>query len=72
MNKDRLIHFHIHDGKEEPPKNHLALGDGDINLHERLNLAKERNARCVLETKTIEALKKSVKWLKENGFETEV
>ena len=71
-NKDRLIHFHIHDGKEEPPKNHLALGDGDINLHERLNLSKERNARCVLETKTIEALKKSVKWLKENGFETEV
>ena len=71
-NKDRLIHFHIHDGKEEPPKNHLALGDGEINLRERLNLAKERNARCVLETKTIEALKKSVKWLKENGFETEV
>lgn len=66
-NKDRLIHFHIHDGKEEPPKNHLALGDGDINLNERLCLAKERNARCVLETKTIEALKKSVKWLKENG-----
>ncbi|MBP5530384.1 MAG: sugar phosphate isomerase/epimerase [Lachnospiraceae bacterium] len=66
-NKDRLIHFHIHDGKEEPPKNHLALGDGDINLSERLNLAKERNARCVLETKTIEALKNSVKWLKENG-----
>ena len=71
-NKDRLIHFHIHDGKEEPPKNHLALGDGDINLHERLNLARERNARSVLETKTIEALKKSVKWLKENGYETEV
>ena len=71
-NKDRLIHFHIHDGREEPPKNHLALGDGDINLHERLNLARERNARCVLETKTIQALKKSVKWLKENGFETEV
>ena len=68
QNKDRLVHFHIHDGKEEPPKNHLALGDGEINLSERLDLAKERNARCVLETKTIEALKNSVKWLKDAGI----
>ena len=67
QNKDRLVHFHIHDGKEEPPKNHLALGDGDIDLIDRLDLANERNARCVLETKTIEALKNSVNWLKENG-----
>ena len=60
----KLIHFHIHDGSEVPPRNHLALGDGEINLKERLRLAEERNARCVLETKTIEALKKSVSWLK--------
>ncbi len=20
------VHFHIHDGRENPPKNHLALG----------------------------------------------
>ena len=63
--QDRLIHFHIHDGKETPPKNHLALGDGEIDLQARLNLARERNARCVLETKTVEALKKSVQWLGE-------
>ena len=62
--KDHLIHFHIHDGSEVPPRNHLALGDGEIDLKERISLAKERNARCVLETKTIEALKKSVIWLK--------
>ena len=61
--KDHLIHFHIHDGSEVPPRNHLALGDGKIDLKERISLAKERNARCVLETKTIEALKKSVLWL---------
>ena len=60
----RLIHFHIHDGSEIPPKNHLALGDGEIDLASRLELAKRRNARCVLETKTIEALKTSVEWLK--------
>ena len=61
--EDRLVHFHIHDGTEKPSKNHLALGDGEIDLVSRLELAKRRNARCVLETKTIEALKVSVEWL---------
>ena len=63
--RDRLIHFHIHDGTEQPPKNHLALGDGEIDLKERLALAESRNARCVLETKTVQALKHSVRWLDE-------
>lgn len=66
--KAHLIHFHVHDGSETPPRNHLALGDGRIDLIERLKLAECRNARCVLETKTIEALKQSVKWLSENGM----
>ena len=61
--KDKLSHFHIHDGSENPPKNHLALGTGEIELKKRLQKAEECNARCVLETKTIEALKTSVKWL---------
>lgn len=64
-----LTHFHIHDGSETPPKNHLALGDGEIDLIERLRLADRSNARCVLETKTIEALRKSVKWLSENDVQ---
>ena len=64
--RDRLIHFHIHDGTETPPRNHLALGDGEIDLTARLRLAKERDARCVLETKTIQALKQSVQWLHDN------
>ena len=67
--EEHLVHFHIHDGSEEPPKNHLALGDGEIDLAERLTLAARRNARCVLETKTIEALKKSVEWLDAHGIE---
>ena len=62
--KDMLSHFHIHDGSEKPQKNHLALGDGEIDLVERLDIAKACNARCVLETKTIETLKRSVEWLK--------
>lgn len=63
--RERLVHFHIHDGTEAPPRNHLALGDGEIDLAERLRLAESRNARCVLETKTIAALKKSVEWLRQ-------
>lgn len=65
---DRLIHFHIHDGTEAPQRNHLALGAGEIDLAERLRLAEEANARCVLETKTVEALKESVRWLRKEGF----
>ena len=66
--QDRLVHFHIHDGSEQPPKNHLALGDGEIDLDERLALADIRNARCVLETKTIAALRASVQWLRERNY----
>ena len=62
--QDRLIHFHIHDGTEQPPRNHLALGDGAIDLAGRLRLAEERGCRCVLETKTVDALARSVGWLK--------
>ncbi len=64
--EEHLAHFHIHDGSEKPPKNHLALGDGEIDILERLRLAEKQNSRCVLETKTIEALRKSVKWLKDH------
>ncbi|MCR5799167.1 MAG: sugar phosphate isomerase/epimerase [Lachnospiraceae bacterium] len=67
-NREHLMHFHIHDGSENPPRNHLALGDGEIDLVDRLKLAESLNARCVLETKTIEALKKSVAWLRSIGF----
>lgn len=64
--QSKLVHFHIHDGSEAPPRNHLALGDGEINLRERLRFAESRNGRCVLETKTIDALEKSVAWLRRN------
>lgn len=66
--KNKLKHFHIHDGRENPPKNHLALSDGEIDLKERLAFAAECNARCVLETKTVEALGKSVRWLEKEGL----
>ncbi len=64
---DKLRHFHIHDGtagnSQRPGRNHLALGDGEIDLAKRLSAADAQNARCVLETKTIAALEKSVEFL---------
>lgn len=65
---DKLRHFHIHDGRTLPPKDHLALGDGEIDLVSRLGLAENCGARCVLETKTREALRASVSWLHAQGF----
>ena len=62
--EERLVHFHIHDGTEQPPRNHLALGDGEIDLPARLSLAEARGCRCVLETKTVDALTRSVGWLR--------
>ncbi len=66
QHKNKLKPFHTHDGTENPPRNHLSLGDGEIELTERLKLADECNARCVIETKTIEALEKSAAWLDKN------
>jgi sugar phosphate isomerase/epimerase len=60
--KDRLIHMHVHDAIGG--KNHLAVGTGEIDLKDKLALAKECNCRCVLETKTIAGLTESVGNLK--------
>jgi sugar phosphate isomerase/epimerase len=56
-----VIHMHLHDALGK--SNHLALGDGEIDLPDKFALAKECNCRCVLETKTIEGLTKSVQQL---------
>ena len=58
---DKLMHMHGHDGLGQ--KDHMVLGDGEIDLCERFAWAKRRNARVVLETKTIEALRTSVQRL---------
>lgn len=68
-NKSKLKHFHIHDGTlpnaatKQFGRNHLQLGTGNINLKEKIYLAKETNSRCVIETKTVESLVESVKWI---------
>jgi len=60
--ENRLRHMHMHDGLGE--RVHLALGDGKMDIPHFLSLAEKHSCRIVLETKTVEALKKSVKYLK--------
>jgi len=60
---DRLKHFHIHDAIGN--RNHLTLGSGEIDLNSKIELANNNNCRCVVETKTVEALRASINWLRE-------
>lgn len=62
----RIAHFHIHDANASG--DHLALGEGDVDLSERLGRARAAGARCVIETKTVRALESSVAWLRERGW----
>lgn len=64
--QDRLHHMHMHDGAGT--KVHLALGDGEMDIAWYKALADRHSCRIVLETKTVEALKQSVKYLRERGM----
>lgn len=63
---DRLQHMHLHDAAGN--RNHLALGTGELDISDRLRLAAERSCRVVLETKTVDGLRRSVEWLKAHGY----
>ena len=63
--EDRLSHMHMHDALGK--KVHLALGDGEMDLENYLALAEKHGCRVLVETKTAEALRKSVKWLRAHG-----
>lgn len=64
-NEHKLAHFHIHDAVGT--QNHLPLGTGEIDLAARLQAAARGGCRCVVETKTVAALRQSARWLKERG-----
>lgn len=63
----RLCHMHLHDAKA-PNNDHLALGDGDLDLRKYLSLAQEQDCSTVLEVKTIAGLRKSIQWLRNAGY----
>jgi len=57
----RLHHMHMHDALGSNV--HLALGDGELDLWDYLNIAQQHRCRVVLETKTVAALKTSSGWI---------
>lgn len=63
----RLKHLHLHDATRIPSKNHLPLGTGELDLAQKLSLAKEHGCRVVLEVKTVQALQTSVQYLSERA-----
>lgn len=61
----RLRHIHLHDAKL-PKQDHLALGNGELDIGRYLKLAQEHQCSVVLETKTIAGLRASVDWLEKH------
>lgn len=64
-NIGKLRHMHFHDAYGN--KDHLPLFTGDIDIYEKINIAKEYGAYCVIETKTVRGLKESVENLFKRG-----
>ena len=62
--ENKLSHLHLHDAQDK--NDHMTLGTGNVNVAKYIELAKKHNCTVVLETKTVEALKKSVEWLNNN------
>lgn len=62
-NIDRLCHMHLHDWCVDRG-DHLPLGEGGIDIENRLKIAREHGCRVVLETKTADGVRRSTHWLK--------
>ena len=65
---NRLHHMHVHDARDGK-KDHRTLGEGELDIPAYMALAEERECTVVLETKTFDALRESVAWLKEKEKE---
>jgi len=66
-NKQRLHHMHIHDVLGEK-QDHLALGDGELDVQKYLQLGRQQGCTMVLETKTVAGLTRSANWIKKEGL----
>lgn len=66
-NSRHLSHMHLHDAML-PTNDHLALGEGELNLSKYLSLAVQQDCTVVLEVKTIAGLRNSVQWMKMAGY----
>ena len=59
----RLKHMHLHNATKGP---HMPLDEGSIDILDCLNRARRTDSSVVLEVKTIEGLRRSVRWLRAN------
>lgn len=63
--KKKLCHIHLHDAS--PAGCHLPLGEGLLEIDPILELAQETCSTVVLETKTIDGLRRSLRWFWETS-----
>lgn len=64
--QDKISHMHLHDAKGE--SDHQILFDGELNISELVNFARIKDISVLIEVKTSDALKKSVKILKDKNL----
>jgi sugar phosphate isomerase/epimerase len=64
--KEKIAHLHLHDSDHK--NDHQALYDGCLDIKGILDFAQERKTGVVIEVKTIESLKESVKRLRDHGY----
>ncbi|MBO7304442.1 MAG: sugar phosphate isomerase/epimerase [Clostridia bacterium] len=62
---DKLYHMHLHDSDGAHP--HLPLGEGKIDIAEKIAMLSE-SSTCLVEVKTVAGLKTSVEYLKGKGY----
>ncbi len=55
--EEKLCHLHLHDAMGK--RDHLALGEGELDVKRYMELAQRRRCRVVLETKTVKGLRLS-------------
>ncbi len=57
----KLFHLHLHDAKGKSA--HLPLGEGGVDIPEKLKMLSE-DGTCLIEVKTIDGLNSSCEYLK--------
>jgi len=64
--RDRLVHMHIHDAVNRPGarRDHLTLGEGELDIGKYLAIVRDCGCTVVLETKTSDSLRRSFKFIK--------
>ena len=64
LRQGKLHHMHIHD--VATGNDHRPLGTGEVDLDRGLRVAQQQYCTAVLEVKTVEGLRQSATWIKNN------